>query len=117
MSNDSHKSLQTATKQLVEHLRRTNQLGTLPQLVKSSLEQTSDQLPENTALVKSAYKLTGSELSELKSSLTSMLSHSVTIKNVVDKDVIAGLYIRIGDRIIDQTLGNIIDSLGEDLLQ
>lgn len=117
MSTDSNQSLHVATRRLVEHLRRTNQLDIFPEVVKESLRQTRDQLPDNTVLVKSTYKLDKEEISELKSALAGLVNRNILVKNEIDKSIVAGLHIRIGDLIIDQSLGNKIDSLGKNLYQ
>ena len=117
MSTDANKSLHVVTKRLVEHLRRTNQLDIFPEVVKESLRLTRDELPENTALVKSAYKLSNAEIKELKEILASLVDRNIVIKNVIDKSVVAGLFIRLGDLIIDQSLANKIEALGKNLDQ
>jgi len=68
------------------------------------------------ALIISAIPLMKEEKSQLEKLLQEKLKTKITVKNRVDKTVIAGLYIRIKDQIFDATFRNKIKKLKESLL-
>ena len=71
---------------------------------------------DETATVVSAISLTKDELAQIKEIISKKLSKEIEVKNQVNKSVIAGLYIRIGDRVFDSTFRRKIDQLKERLL-
>jgi len=61
--------------------------------------------------VVSAIKLDDKLLSEIKINIDNKTKLDVRLKNVVDKNIIGGLLIKIGDRIIDVSVKSKIDDL------
>lgn len=117
MPQPNTQSLQSLTQQLVHRLKRTNQLHKLPQLLKQSLSKRSAITVDNQAQVKTSVPLSKVQTKELADSLSTIFGRTISIENVVDPDTIAGLYIKVGDQVIDQTLASTVTSLGQKLLQ
>lgn len=67
--------------------------------------------------VSTAISLTKEEQQEIVSILEEKLDRSIKLTVNVDKSLIAGLYIRVGDRVFDETLRTRIEKLRERLLQ
>jgi F-type H+-transporting ATPase subunit delta len=105
------------TRGLIEYLKKTKQLNILPALVKETLKKSQTENDPSLAVVTTAIKLTDSDKKQIKKELSTLLSRDMKIKNTVNKDVIAGMRIRIGDRVIDNTIQNKINKLGERLAQ
>ncbi len=70
-----------------------------------------------TVQVISAVALTPSQINELKAILKNKLGKAVEVKNSVNKSIIAGLYIVIGDKVVDTTIRTKIEKLKEKLLK
>lgn len=67
------------------------------------------------AYVKSAIVLNEKEKIMIKENLEKMVGKKIKLKAVVDEDIIGGLYIKIGDKVIDGSLKNKLDNMKEDL--
>lgn len=67
--------------------------------------------------ITSAVPLSESQRASLTSSLTQILSHEPTITLKVDPDIIGGLVIRYGDRVIDTSIRTRLQSLRGRLLK
>jgi len=67
------------------------------------------------AYVKSAIALNEEEKTIIKENLEKMTGKKVKLKAVVDEDLIGGLYIKIGDKVIDGSLKNKLDKMKEEL--
>lgn len=65
--------------------------------------------------VTSALELQEKELNKLKDKLDSLLDYNIQIKNKVDKEIIAGIVLKIEDYIIDGSLRSELNSLKEKL--
>lgn len=65
--------------------------------------------------VKSAYDLTGEETENLSRTLNEALGKTAKIKVEVDADLIGGVFIRAGDRVIDASVRGQIERLAKKL--
>lgn len=65
--------------------------------------------------VKSAYDLTGEETENLSRTLNAALGKTAKIKVEVDADLIGGVFIRAGDRVIDASVRGQIERLAKKL--
>lgn len=68
------------------------------------------------AYVLTAVPLTQQELRELKTILRQKLNREFSVENAVDDSVIAGMSIRVEDRVFDDTVKTKLDRLRERLL-
>lgn len=68
------------------------------------------------ASVISAIPLNKEEREDIANILQNKLKSKIELKNIVDKSVIAGLYIRVGDQVADLTIRSKIENLKERLL-
>ena len=105
------------TRGLIEYLKKTKQLNILPTLVKETLKKSQTENDLSLAKVTTAIKLSDLEKKRIKKNLSDLLGRDMKIRNVVNKNVIAGMQIRIGDKVIDNTIQNKINKLGEKLAQ
>lgn len=65
--------------------------------------------------VTSAVELKDSQIEKLKSKLDSLLDYNIQIKNKIDKEIIAGLVLKVEDYIIDGSLRSELNSLQQKL--
>lgn len=68
-------------------------------------------------LVKTAVSLDPKSKDEIEKILTTSLGYKLQIKNLVDKTLIAGIFLRVGDRVFDTTLKNKLEKIRERLSQ
>lgn len=85
----------------------------ITEMEKIKLEKSNIMIAE----VKSALPLTGEEKENIKNLLHKKYSKDIIIKDSIDKSVIGGVYIKIGDDIIDGTLKNKINMMKELILK
>lgn len=63
------------------------------------------------AQVKSVIEMTDEQTSTLKSKLEKMYNKTVIIKHEIDKSIIGGLYVRIGNDVIDGSIKSKLDDM------
>lgn len=85
----------------------------ITEMEKIKLEKSNIMIAE----VKSALPLTGEEKESIKNLLRKKYSKDIIIKDSIDKSVIGGVYIKIGDDIIDGTLKNKLNMMKELILK
>lgn len=115
MAANKQQSAQQITKGLISYLKKTRQLGILPQLVRESLKASQSQQNTNTAVVTTAIKLKPAQTSQLATTLTKVMGRDIKVTNTVDQAIIGGLHIRIGDIVIDQSIKHNIETLAKQL--
>ncbi|WDC84890.1 ATP synthase F1 subunit delta [Caloramator sp. mosi_1] len=69
------------------------------------------------AIVKTAIKLTDEEIEALRSKLEKKYSCDIEIENVVDESLIGGVYLRVGDETIDETVKGRLERIRKQLLK
>lgn len=67
------------------------------------------------AWITSAIRLSESELKVLSSQIERIFGRSLVIENVIDKNIIGGVKIQVGDQIIDQTVEGKLQYLKKEL--
>lgn len=86
--------------------------------IKSAFETSYNAYKKmNYAIVESAVALSEEELSALNVQLSKMMGTQVSIENVIDASVVAGMVVRIGDKVIDGSVRRRISELKEELTQ
>lgn len=63
------------------------------------------------AQVKSVIEMTDEQTSKLKSKLEKMYNKTVIIKHEIDKSIIGGLYVRVGNDVIDGSIKSKLDDM------
>ena len=63
------------------------------------------------AQVKSGIEMTDEQTSKLKSKLEKMYNKTVIIKHEIDKSIIGGLYVRVGNDVIDGSIKSKLDDM------
>ena len=63
------------------------------------------------AQVKSVIEMTDEQTSTLKSKLEKMYNKTVIIKHEIDKSIIGGLYVRVGNDVIDGSIKSKLDDM------
>lgn len=69
------------------------------------------------AYATTAVKMKAEEMDMLKNKLSQKYNCDIEVQNIVDPGVIGGVYLRVGDRIIDGTIKGKFDDIKERLLK
>jgi F-type H+-transporting ATPase subunit delta len=98
-------------KGIIDYLKVQNSLHLLPQVILSLQEKDEELTNENRAVVTSSYKLSAPELLQIQDALNIIFRRRLSIVNQVDPSLIAGLKIRVEDKLIDLSLDKTLDGL------
>ena len=69
------------------------------------------------AVVKSAVPLLDEEVNQLKEKIETKYNKKIQMKLIVDKTLLGGLYVRVGDDVIDGTVKSKLDEMKEIMLK
>ena len=113
------KSASVKTHQIVSgflsYLKKTHQFHLLPQLAQEQLRQAKLQLDADTAIVHTALPLSSPQTAKLQTTLSHIFSRPIKVKNHLNPQLIAGLRIKVGDKLIDLSLSTKLEHLYEQL--
>lgn len=87
----------------------------LPEIIDGLVARAADERHEYVAEVRVAEALDDGRLERLRSALSSSLGRPVVLRVVVDPGVIGGVLTRVGDTVIDGTIGNRLRQLRRSL--
>jgi F-type H+-transporting ATPase subunit delta len=87
-------------------------LGMLQDVVMSALKAFRALRGEVEATVKSAYVLSNAQASALQKQLSNAMGSKVTLNVSVDKDLLGGMIVTVGSRMIDDSVRRKLDVLG-----
>jgi F-type H+-transporting ATPase subunit delta len=100
---------------LVKLLVENDRLALLPELSGLFEEMRTAQDGSRVAQVRSAYALTKAEQQELSAVLAAKLGGSIDMTVELDKSLIGGVEIRVGDLVIDGTIRGKLEKLATEL--
>ena len=92
-------------------LAAKRRLFVLPQLLTVLQDRLAEERGEITAEVTSAKALTKAQTEKLVKTLTGQAGKTVTIKETVDADIIGGLIVKMGSRMIDTSIASKLNAL------
>jgi F-type H+-transporting ATPase subunit delta len=107
LGEDSSRSIKTISAMIILF----DALDYTEQIYKDYTELTNQYKKQVSVEVISAIELDDKMLMEIKTDVDSKTGLDVRVKNTVDKDIIGGLLIKIGERIIDLSVKNKIEDL------
>ena len=106
-SNDSiisYPKVSTALSNFVSQLSEQERLALLPEVYEHYRRHKATSLKQLDAYVTSAYPLTDAQREMIQSRLAASLNASVVIHESVDSSLLAGATVKIGDKIIDDSM-------------
>jgi F-type H+-transporting ATPase subunit delta len=106
----------SVTKGVISYLKKSNRLNLLSQVARETARLSKANVDPNTAYISSAVALTPAQLDTLKSSLETLYKHPLNLVTSIDANLIAGLTVKVGDQLIDQSLASNINELGKKLI-
>tara|TARA_Y100001970_G_scaffold249480_1_gene319992 strand:+ start:685 stop:1224 length:540 start_codon:yes stop_codon:yes gene_type:complete len=96
-------------------LKKKNRLNLLPSIASYFQEILDDNSNVVRGEVITAVSI-DNDLSDIENSLSKKLNKKVILSSTIDESIIAGIKIRIGDRLFDGTVKSKLNKLKEDLL-
>jgi F-type H+-transporting ATPase subunit delta len=111
MPKNTLQAAKSVTKGVISYLKKKHQLNLLPQVAREALKMTRSYSDPNTAVVQSAVSLSPEQVAQLKDILEQKCHRPLTLEVSTNPDLIAGLRIKIGDQLIDQTVAAQINQL------
>ena len=97
----------------IAYLKSINQLSNLPKIIDCLNKQVTNQ--QNTALITSSTALNSSEIEKIHQFLKKKLGKDFVIDLEVDKTLMGGIKIEVGDQIIDLSLNNRLNQIIDNL--
>ena len=105
-SNDSasYSKVSPALNNFVTQLAEQERLALLPEVYEHYRRHKAISLKQLDAYVTTAYPLTDAQREQMQTRLSSSLNASVVIHETVDSSLLAGATIKVGDKIIDDSM-------------
>ena len=103
-SNASYPKVSVALSNFVKQLSEQERLALLPEVYEHYRRHKAVSLKQLDAYVTSAYPLTDEQRNTLQASLAASLNASVVIHESVDSSLLAGATIKVGDKVIDDSM-------------
>ena len=112
----THSRVDEITRGFIKYLDKTGQIDLLPELARRHLHESRIQFDPNIAKVQTVTPLNQAQRQELASLLSQIFHRPVKVKASLRPDLIGGLFIRIGDKVIDLSLKARLDALQNSLV-
>ncbi|WP_440826112.1 F0F1 ATP synthase subunit delta [Psychrobacter cryohalolentis] len=103
-SNASYPKVSVAFSNFVKQLSEQERLALLPEVYEHYRRHKAVSLKQLDAYVTSAYPLTDDQRDMLQARLAASLNASVVIHESVDASLLAGVTIKVGDKVIDDSM-------------
>lgn len=100
----SYQAVSTALSNFVNQLAEQERLALLPEVYEHYRRHKATSLKQLNAYVTSAYPLTDEQRQLFESRLATSLNASVVIHESVDPSLLAGATVKVGDKIIDDSM-------------
>ena len=107
----THNRVDTITRGFIKYLDKTGQLQLLPELARRHLRESKIKFDPNVAKVQAPVRLTKTQVETLADTLSQLFKRPVQVTPGVRPDLIGGIFIRIGDKVIDLSLKTKLDTL------
>jgi len=96
---------------------KNGRMGLLSDIAESIEELTREYEGRVIANITSALDLTGEQVERLRNKLSMFLGKTVEINVAIDRSLIGGMVIRVGDKIIDSSVMNTLNNVKESLIK
>ena len=103
------------TKGFLCYLEKSGQLGKLSKIAKDFIRLSRTTVNPNLATVETVVSMTTAEKKSLSAKLQTVFKRPITVDNRLNKNILGGMLIRVGDQVVDVTLQTRLSSLQEKL--
>ncbi|MGG6314494.1 F0F1 ATP synthase subunit delta [Paenibacillus macerans] len=97
--------------QLAKLLVERGRIGLLPELLEGYVKISSDALGVANAVVSTTYPLNEAEKQQVADEFGALVSKKIRVENVIDKSLLGGMKVRIGDTLYDGSLAGKLERL------
>jgi F-type H+-transporting ATPase subunit delta len=108
-------SAQEIVEGIIQLLEKRGQLNLLPQIAELLQVHISQRSRFNTAIVRTAVALHPDEKAQLQKQLSDMFGRSLQLDEQLDTTIVGGMYIQVGDTVLDYTLSSHLKQVGEQI--
>ncbi len=98
-------------KRFIGVVAENRRLFTLPDIIRDFRRLLARHRGETVAEISSAVALTPEQLNSLKTALVAAIGRDVTLASKVDPDLIGGLVVQVGSRMVDASIRNKLNNL------
>jgi F-type H+-transporting ATPase subunit delta len=99
------------TQGLLSYLEKTQRRHLLPQIAKATRNAARGHRGTNHALVETVIPLSPTQINQLETILSAYKQAPVTLTTRINPHLIAGMRLRLGDTLIDQSYAHYLDQL------
>lgn len=100
---------------IVQLLEKRGQLAMLPQIIEILSESAASRSRFNVAVVRTAVALNNDEREMLKQQLSEMFGRQLQLDEQLDEGIVGGMYIQVGDTVLDYTLSSHLQQISEQI--
>ncbi len=100
---------------IVQLLEKRNQITQLSEIISLLVTYNAKQNKDNVAVIRTSVSLTESERHLLLEQLSTMFGRTLLLEEHVDETIIGGMYIQVGDTVLDYTLNSTVLKIEEQL--
>ncbi|WP_201533834.1 F0F1 ATP synthase subunit delta [Psychrobacter ciconiae] len=115
-SATSYNQVSKALENFIQQLAENERLALLPEVYEHFRRHKASNLKQLDAYVTSAYPLTDAQREMFQSRLAASMNASVVIHEAVDPSLLAGATIKIGDKVIDDSVRGKLQQLKTQLM-
>lgn len=102
---------------ITQYIQKEGKSSLVPKMQELLGKVTTQAEKETVANVASSTPLTTEEEKMIHQLLYQLVRHSVTLEKNIDKTLIAGIQIAIGDWVVDTSLKSQLEQMGKEILQ
>lgn len=108
-------SAQEIAEGILQLLEKRGQTGLLSEIISLLTAYQSKHTKENVAIIRTAVSLSESEKEMLSAQLENMFGRTLSLEEHVDETILGGMYIQVGDTVLDYTLNSTIKNIEEQI--
>ena len=102
-----------SAKKFAEQLVNAGRVGVIPQIFEEFVRLVNERRGIATAIVTSAEQLSAGFIPELEVALSKVFSKKLTVENKVNKDLLGGFVVEVGNYAIDMSVKTKLEALAE----
>jgi F-type H+-transporting ATPase subunit delta len=100
---------------IIQLLEKRGQISHLSEIISVLTAYHSKENRNNVAVIRTAVGLTDSERQLLLEQLSSMFGRTLSLEEHVDESILGGMYIQVGDTVLDYTLNSSVQKVEEQI--
>ncbi len=107
----THNRVDAITRGFIKYLDKTGQLQLLPELARRYLRASKIKFDPHIASIQVPVPLNPTQVANLSDTLGQLFHRPIKVITQIRTDLIGGMFIRVGDKVIDLSLKTKLDTL------